>query len=54
MGKKRFGLILGGILDQTISAKYQVESGGNTYDAFDLAKACMDDWEAYLKSKGLL
>jgi hypothetical protein len=37
----------------TISAKYEVDSGGKTYDAFTLAQACMTEWESYLKAKRL-
>jgi hypothetical protein len=36
-----------------ISAKYQVESGGRTYDAFAIAEGCIRDWETYLSDKGL-
>lgn len=52
MGNREFRLGLSE--PPTISAKYEVESGGNTYDAFTLAEACMSEWRAYLKQKGLL
>lgn len=38
----------------TISAQYVVESAGQTYDAFALAQDCIDEWRAYLATKGLL
>ena len=38
----------------TISVRYEVKSGGKTYDAFTVADACVVEWTAYLESKGLL
>jgi hypothetical protein len=38
----------------TISARYEIEAGRVTYDAFAVAEACMTEWEAYLTDKGLL
>jgi hypothetical protein len=53
LGKQDFRLALGGN-PPTISAKYEVESSGKTYDAFMLAQACIAEWESYLTVKGLL
>jgi hypothetical protein len=52
LGKQDFRLAVAGD-PPTISAKYELESGGKTYDAFTVAQACMTEWEAYLKAKGL-
>jgi hypothetical protein len=38
----------------TISAKYEIHAAGKAYDAFQVATACRDEWEQYLKRKGLL
>lgn len=54
IGKRDFSLSLGGSAEATISAKYEIESGGSTHDAFTVAEACMKEWSAYLKGKGLL
>ena len=37
-----------------ILVKYEVEAGGEHHDAFTLARACMDDWEGYLRGNGLI
>jgi hypothetical protein len=37
-----------------ISAKYEIHATGKMYDAFQVATACRDEWEGYLKGKGLL
>lgn len=37
-----------------IAVKYEVESGGNVYDAFTVAQACVQEWGTYLKGKGFL
>jgi hypothetical protein len=52
MGSRTFRLNLSE--PPVLSAKYEVESAGRTYDAFALAEACMSEWRAYLKRKGLL
>jgi hypothetical protein len=38
----------------TISARYTVESAGQTYDAFELAHDCLEEWRAYLVARGVL
>jgi hypothetical protein len=38
----------------TIAVRYEVQSGGNSYDAFAVAQSCIDDWRNYLSGKGLL
>ena len=38
----------------TIAYSYKVEVLGKTFDAFELATACMAEWESFLKSKGLI
>jgi hypothetical protein len=53
LGKQDFRLAVGGD-PPTISAKYEVESDGKTYDAFTLAQACVAEWKSYLTTKGLL
>jgi hypothetical protein len=53
IGSKRFALNLGGG-PPFISAKYEVHSQGQTFDAFTVATECVREWEAYLKAKGLL
>jgi hypothetical protein len=38
----------------TIAYSYKVEALGKTIDAFELATACMAEWESFLKSKSLI
>jgi hypothetical protein len=47
----------GADVPSTFAAKYEVEAGGKTgktYDAFEIAEACMREWEGHLQAKGLL
>ena len=37
-----------------ISARYEVSSDGNTYDAFEIATRALAAWDAFLRSHGLL
>jgi hypothetical protein len=53
LGKQDFRVTLGGE-PTTISARYEVESSGKTYDAFALAQTCVYEWKSYLTAKGLL
>jgi len=53
-GRRMFRVHLGGTAAPIIGAQYTVESGGRTYDAFEVATACIAEWEAYLKGKRLL
>jgi hypothetical protein len=36
-----------------VAVKYVLEANGVTYDAFGLATDCLNDWDVFLKSKGL-
>lgn len=53
-GRRHFSLNLTVGSEPTISAKYEVVAGQETYDAYTVAKACMAEWEDYLRGKGLL
>jgi hypothetical protein len=52
-GSRHYSLTLGGGFPR-IAAKYVVEAPGKRHDVFKLATQCMDEWETYLKVKGLL
>lgn len=53
MGKREYKLDLTPGQWPKISAKYEIQAAGKTYDAFKLAERCMADWERYLGSIGL-
>jgi hypothetical protein len=54
IGVHDYALGTGPEVPSTFAAQYQVEAAGKTYDAFDIAKGCVAEWETYLKAKGLL
>ena len=54
VGRRLYKLTLATGSFPRIAADYAVDAGGETYDAFQLAQDCMDEWAAYLKAKGLL
>lgn len=51
IGPKHFSLALGGS-QATLSMRLSVQSGSTTWDAFDLATKCMEDWERFLRGLG--
>ena len=53
IGARHYDLHVGGESER-IAVSYAVEAAGETRDAFELAHACMREWSAYLKAKGLL
>jgi hypothetical protein len=50
----RVDLVAGSDDPPTISAKYVIESTSKTFDSFTVGEACVKEWAAYLKGKGLL
>jgi hypothetical protein len=51
-GSRHFDLELGD--PPTVNVRFVVESGGQKHDAFDIATKCIEEWEHYLRTKGLL
>jgi hypothetical protein len=54
IGHRDFELDTGGTDVPIIRVKYHAESGGRTYDAFELATACIAEWKEYLEQNGLV
>lgn len=54
LGRQRFAIdtTLGHV--RTVILRYEVYSGGSTWDAFNIAESCIREWEQYLRSKGLV
>lgn len=52
-GGRHFALGLGGAIP-LLKIKYTIISGNATYDAFELATNCIDDWNQFLKKNKLL
>lgn len=53
LGGRNFFLSLGEAIP-VFRAKYKILSGNKEHDAFSLATSCIEDWERFLKDKGLL
>jgi hypothetical protein len=54
VGRRHYSLGLGNATPTTLSVRYEVTAGPNTYDAFELATRCITEWETYLTERGLL
>lgn len=53
IGPRNFSLTLG-TAEPALSVHYEIESGGQTLDAFAVAKESLRAWEQYLREKQLL
>jgi hypothetical protein len=54
VGPKHFEVGLAVGEPTTIAVKVSVVAGDDAYDAFELATACVEEWRAYLYTRGLL
>jgi hypothetical protein len=54
MSRRHFKVGLASGQPTTISAKYEIRAGGQVSDAFQVASSCRQEWEQFLKRKGLL
>jgi hypothetical protein len=43
----------GGTTEATMAVRYEIEAAGQTYDAYELARQCLDEWRTCLNQKKL-
>jgi hypothetical protein len=54
LGQRNYSIQLGNMTATTISAQYVIVGAGHTWDAIELAGACLSAWEQFLRSKELI
>jgi hypothetical protein len=54
LGRRHYSIQLGNMTATTISARYLIVGAGHTWDAMELAGACLSAWDQFLRSRKLL